>query len=103
MLICNKNYRKLNKHLLCLDDKVVFTVNGENLHYIIRDSFLNYDDGYNNAEIFERLKLDAVSFCTKHYGYTPPHEGIWPYFKEFDFEAITRTVKALFEIIENGE
>ena len=61
-------------------------------------------DRHYNDEIFIILGLDPHEYCSKHYGYTSG-DGIWPAFKEYDLEAATNVVKALYTLIDtmNGE
>lgn len=56
-----------------------------------------------NERIFNILDIkNKELFCSAHYGYTTTR-GAWPEFKDYDFSAATRLVKALFEIIERKE
>jgi hypothetical protein len=61
-------------------------------------------DRHFNDEIFTILGLDPHEFCTKYYGYEYI-DGIWPCYKDWDFEAATNVVKALYTLIDtmNGE
>ena len=101
MNICNTNYRKLNKHLLSEGDKITFSIKGSKIHYTVFSRFLN-NDGGSNRRIFDELGLDGENFCREHYGYEPKC-GCWPESDKGDYAAITRTVKALFEFIENEQ
>lgn len=56
-----------------------------------------------NAQIFTELGIENKElFCSNHYGYKVVR-GAWPEFKDYDYSAATRLVKALFKIIEDKE
>lgn len=91
------------------DDIVMFHVKdkqGEfvDLKYTVHSTFLNYmRNEYGvclNDAIFTTLGLDPCKFCSKYYGYAA-HNGIWPCYKEWDFEAATNVVKALYTLIDS--
>lgn len=93
-----RNLQELGSNVLKKEDIIYFTI----IKYRVCDNFLMYEGGVtgkDNDEIFNYLSLDKYDFCTKHYGYKT-NSGIWPASKEDDYPALTRVVKALFEIIE---
>lgn len=86
---------------LHLDDNVNFYYNGETYIYVVRDSYLYHLSG-DNSKIFRLLGMDEEekrSFCRLHYGYKPGL-GMWPDYNEYDWDAATRVVIALFEILK---
>ena len=105
--------KDLEYYRLCGRDIVIFHVKNEHgefidLKYEVRSDFLmNIDDildaspsdRHYNDEIFTILGLDAHEFCTKYYGYKSGN-GIWPSYKEYDYEAATNVVKALYTLID---
>jgi hypothetical protein len=99
-------------------DIVIFHVKdkqGEfvDLKYVVEYNFLmtiqdvddiSPSDMYHNDAIFTELGLDPREFCSKYYGYESGY-GRWPDYKDYDFEAATNVVKALYTLIDtmNGE
>ncbi len=79
-------------------DTVIFNVKGEEIRYTVTEEYLNRNDEGKNALIFKTLGLDSFEFCKKTYGYKP-ESGDWPCSKQLDYEALTRCVKALYEVI----
>lgn len=54
-----------------------------------------------NDQIFAKLGIEnKEAFCSNHYGYTVTR-GAWPEYKNHDYLAATRLVKALFILIEH--
>ena len=54
-----------------------------------------------NDQIFAKLGIEnKEAFCSNHYGYTVTR-GAWPEYKDRDYSAATRLVKALFILIEH--
>lgn len=110
--------KDLEYYRLQLEDIVIFHVKdnqGEfvDLKYKVYPDFLmnindisdaSPSDRHYNDEIFIILGLDPHEYCSKHYGYKSG-DGIWPEFKEYDLEAATNVVKALYTLIDtmNGE
>lgn len=94
-------------------DIVIFHVKdkqGEfvDLKYEVHSNFLmnilnitdtSLSDKYLNDAVFTKLGLDPHEFCTKYYGYGA-RDGIWPCYKDYDFEAATNVVKALYTLID---
>ena len=99
------NLKELNKRkTLEYDDSIIFNVLGEEIEYHVFSANLGRVtmDDRNNAYIFDKLKLDKMKLSTECYGYET-RNGInknWPEYKNYDFEAVTRLVKRLYEIIE---
>ena len=63
--------------------------------HLSNESVIAYND-----QIFAKLGIEnKEAFCSNHYGYTVTR-GAWPEFKDYDFPAATRLVKALFILIE---
>lgn len=110
--------KDLDHYTLREGDIVVFKFNNKqgefvDLKYVVACNFLRavqdiYDTSpsvmYGNDAIFIELGLDSYNFCSKCYGYDPM-DGIWPRYKDYDFEAVTNVVKALYTLIDsmNGE
>lgn len=104
--------KDLDHYRLQKDDVVVFQVvdkQGEfvDFKYVVEETFLmikrNISDVSPSVEscndaIFRVLELDPYEFCSKHYGYTT-YAGGWPYYKNYDYEAATNVVKALYSVI----
>lgn len=88
----------LGENTLKQDDIIEFM----GISYGVTKRYLsNLHDKYNNDKIFIILGIENVhTFCSNHYGYEATM-GIWPEFKDDDFSAATRLVKALFKIIED--
>lgn len=83
-------------------DEVVFNVFGETLTYVVLPHYLLNASSGGNDRIFELLKLDKEVFCDKHYGYKPGG-GDWPISTKDDFEALTRVVNALYDVINSRD
>lgn len=88
--------------LLAIDDEVVFTVNGREMHHHITRGRLYFTDGV-DREIFDVLEIeDRFAFAEVVYGYEPRYY-CFPDWKTDDFAAATRLVNALFDVIEGRE
>lgn len=110
--------KDLEYYRLQVGDVVIFHVKDNHgkfvdLKYEVHSDFLmnindvsdaSPSDKYFNDEIFTILGLDPHEFCTKYYGYKS-RDGIWPSYKDYDLEAATNVVKALYTLIDtmNGE
>lgn len=113
-----RGLKDLEYYRLQVGDVVIFHVKDNHgkfvdLKYEVHSDFLmninDISDGHPsdrhfNDEIFTILGLDPHEFCTKYYGYKS-RDGIWPAFKDYDLEAATNVVKALYTLIDtmNGE
>ena len=107
--------KDLEHYGLQLGDFVIFHVKDNqskfvDLKYKVYPDFLmnindvsdaSPSDRHFNDEIFTILGLDPHEFCTKYYGYGA-RDGIWPSYKEYDLEAATNVVKALYTLIDNA-
>ena len=101
----------------CLEykDEVIFTVKEKIIEYKINGSFLNnlrkLNNNLNNIllndEIFEILRINKDQISEKAYGYKSiSHgntKGYWPETTTEDLPALTRLVKELCTIIEEGK
>ena len=110
--------KDLEHYGLQLGDFVIFHVKDNqgkfvDLKYKVYPDFLmnindisdaSPSDRHFNDEIFTILGLDPHEFCSKYYGYGA-RDGIWPSYKDYDLEAATNVVKALYTLIDtmNGE
>jgi hypothetical protein len=110
--------KDLEYYRLQVGDVVIFHVKDNHgkfvdLKYEVHSDFLMciYDisdaspsDRHFNDEIFTILGLDPHEYCSKYYGYVA-RDGIWPSYKDYDLEAATNVVKALYTLIDtmNGE
>ena len=106
--------KDLEYYRLQVGDLVIFCVKDSHgkfvdLKYQVHSDFLMCIDGISDAspsdrhfndEIFTILGLDPHEFCTKYYGYGAG-DGIWPSYKDYDLEAATNVVKALYTLIDN--
>lgn len=88
-----RNLKELGNNTLKEEDVVIL----KEIEYTVYNDFLSTES--DNSKIFKILGLDPKKFCTEHYGYEA-YCGIWPQCKNEDYSALTRVVKALFEIIE---
>jgi hypothetical protein len=81
-----------------------YKVHSDFLMNILNITDVSLSDKYLNDAIFTILGLDPHKYCSKHYGYEAG-DGIWPCYKEWDLEAATNVVKALYTLIDtmNGE
>ncbi len=78
------------------------TVQLMGITYQVTTNYLN-NPSDRNDKIFDILNIkDKYTFCSYHYGYQVSI-GSWPEYKNDDFSAVTRLVKALFKIIEDKE
>lgn len=80
-------------------DRIVFRVEDKVYEYIVSDCFLNYPRGDNDA-IFIALgldKTDKIDLASDNYGYRSD-QGDWPEYRNTDFAAATRLVKALYDL-----
>ena len=93
------NYELLRTHPLCKYDRVRFIVDDTLLEYIVEDTYLrNASVGWND-KIFDLLNIKySKTFCEEYYGYNSGH-GLWPCYKRGDYEAATKVVVALFDMI----
>ena len=96
------NLKELNKRkTLELGDEVEFHLKDEVIEYEVKTWFLSSYD-HDNDFIFTKLELDGWDLAEKYYGYTAGG-GCWPNARHSDYEALTRLVKRLYEIIERKE
>lgn len=107
--------KDLEYYGLQIGDVVIFHVKDDqgrfvDLKYEVRPDFLmnindvsdtSPSDRHFNDEIFTILGLDPHEFCTKYYGYGA-RDGRWPSYKDYDLEAATNVVKALYTLIDNA-
>lgn len=107
--------KDLEHYGLQLGDFVIFHVKDNqskfvDLKYKVYPDFLmnindisvaSPSDRHFNDEIFTILGLDPHEFCSKYYGYKS-RDGIWPSYKDYDLEAATNVVKALYTLIDNA-
>ena len=110
-----RGLKDLEYYRLQVGDVVIFHVKDNqskfvDLKYKVYPDFLmnindisdaSPSDRHFNDEIFTILGLDPHEFCTKYYGYKS-RDGIWPAFKDYDLEAATNVVKALYTLIDNA-
>jgi len=86
---------------LKLGDSIIFDpVEKRNYIYYVRESYL--ECGFNwdkNDIIFTLLKLDKKEIADSCYGYKN-HGGIWPQYRERDYEAATKLVLFLLQECE---
>lgn len=96
------NIKDLEKYTLRLWDRVDFSIDGEVLHYEVKNNHLS-GFGISNNEIFEKLGISSfdkrMDYASSIYGYSSV-AGSWPESKEGDYVGLTRLVKALYELIE---
>lgn len=113
-----RGLKDLEYYRLQVGDVVIFHVKDNHgkfvdLKYKVHSDFLmcinDISDGHPsdrhfNDEIFTILGLDPHEYCSKYYGYKVSG-GIWPSYKDYDLEAATNVVKALYTLIDtmNGE
>lgn len=110
-----RGLKDLEYYRLQVGDVVIFHVKDNHgkfvdLKYEVHSDFLmcinDISDGHPsdrhfNDEIFTILGLDPHEFCSKYYGYKS-RDGIWPSYKDYDLEAATNVVKALYTLIDNA-
>jgi hypothetical protein len=108
-----RGLKDLEYYRLREGDTIIFHVKNKqgefiDLKYEVHSNFLmnindfldvSPSDKYYNDEIFTILGLDSHEFCSKYYGYKYIG-GIWPCYKDYDFEAATNVVKALYTVID---
>lgn len=87
------------KKTLERSDEVVFNISDTQIKYRVRGRFLDELNEMYNDRIFTFLKLDKMTLAIDCYGYDI-RSGGWPNSRTDDFEALTRLVKKLYEIIE---
>lgn len=106
--------KDLDHYRLRGGDIVVFRFENEHgefvdLNYVVEYNFLmaiqdvyniSPSDMYHNDAIFTELGLDPREFCSKYYGYESG-DGRWPYYKDYDYEAASNIVKALYTLIDS--
>lgn len=79
------------------------TVDFIGIKYTVTKNYLHNQNGKLNDQIFDKLDIKGkYTFCSSRYGYIVT-TGIWPEYRDHDFPAATRLVKALFKIIEDKE
>ncbi len=88
--------KQIGEATLKLGDEVIFQ--GGIDYFVTKDSLQTKT--VRDSLIFEYLRISRYEICKKHYGYEPGEDD-WPKMKEGDFKALTRVVKALFEIMES--
>lgn len=95
-----KNLKELGDNTLKYQDIVIL---GDTFYKVVDNHLRCENENENNTKIFKQLNInDRQSFCTKLYGYSSG-PGAWPTASRGDFRALTRVVKALFEILESKE
>lgn len=108
-----RGLKDLEYYRLQVGDVVIFHVKDNHgkfvdLKYKVHPDFLmnindvsdaSPSDRHFNDEIFTILGLDPHEYCSKHYGYKS-RDGIWPSYKDYDLEAATNVVKALYTLID---
>jgi hypothetical protein len=87
---------------LKFDDKVIFRVGNEVLHYQVKHNHLVYqDEDKYNHRVFTLLEMitqkERWEFASKIYGYQVV-AGDWPCFRVDDYAAATELVKALHDL-----
>lgn len=102
-----ENYKLLERFPLCLNDTVAFDIKGTTYGYTVQSSYLSRS---NETVVFDKLvEIGMISkdhtfndFCAFYYGYEPKTDSteIWPEATSGDYEALTRVVYGLFELIE---
>lgn len=93
------NFKRLITTNLQQHDVVIFTVDDDEIKYVVNSNHLAEIDGINSA-IFNVLGIEnKYKYCSKYYGY-PTFDGAWPVFKNGDFVAATELVYALFKECE---
>lgn len=83
-------------------DQVIFDIGDEQFIYDVQATCLICNRHFNNI-IFERLGMNTAekyAFASKQYGYIV-NLGVWPASHDYDYEGLTRLVKALYELIDN--
>ena len=98
------NAKQLEGKTLEWGDRVKFTFNdGIELTYEVSHTFLNNVDRCDNSLVFRKLGMttnkEKYAFASKIYGYETD-TGMWPETEEDDFEALTKLVIALYELID---
>lgn len=89
------NVKRLTTTNLRQHDVVIFTVDDDEIKYVVDSNHLAAIDGINSA-IFNVLGIEnKYKYCSKYYWY-PTFDGAWPVFKNGDFAAATELVYALF-------
>lgn len=86
-----KNFKQLNGKTLRNGD----TVDIFGVQYDVRISFLS--NSQDNSECFQAIGVNPDTFCTKIYGYEAL-VGNWPQSNNYDYEALTRVVLALYAV-----
>jgi hypothetical protein len=87
--------------LLEENEKIEFTLKGQNFQYTIQPSFISINaHRMNNDHIFKILDLDKFKICKKAFGYEPKYEyevgsSYCPECKEGDYKALTKLVNIL--------
>ena len=71
----------------------------KDIKYTVQSRYLQ-EEHYNNSKIFKVLSIPSIDkFTTNAYGYCC-NSGEWPECQSHDYEALTRCVVKLYEIIE---
>ena len=99
-----KELNSLRRDLKSQDIVIFYVKDKEILEYKVECSYLNGTNCYND-HIFDLLgfsREEKYKFADKCYGYNRSG-GVWPYFKSGDYEAATRLVRRLYELIEGVE
>ena len=92
-----ENYRIINPNI---GDDIIFALDGKEIRYQVTSSHLTCC-GLSNDVIFDMLGIrDKRSYCRDAYGYPPIGDGIFPQYKNNDFDAAKRVIAALFHKIE---
>ena len=98
MKITKNNYKRLKKHPIEYGDQVKFELGHTTLRYSARQRYMNGDNCY-NSRIFDLINVDKMRFCKDAYGY-PPKDCCWPECETDDYEALSRAVIAIFEVLK---
>lgn len=99
-----KNSEELKGNTLKYGDIIIFNINNKIFNYTCHHSYLGEEYMKNNLVFKELQIINESSYITKHYGYNTVYNNnlhnYWPVCNNYDYEALTRLVIALFELCE---
>jgi len=100
-----QNYEELKGHTLRFGDVVVIKdFYDRDLHFMITKNCLVSRELPSSETIFDFIGVnDPLDFCSRHYGYEPSPEDLFPCAKDCDYKALTRLVVAMMCYFQGEE
>ena len=100
---CIHNLKELNElnRDLVFGDYIYFSTKKGIIKYIIQDAYLNIPVG-DNSRIFDVLNMnegERHKLAEKYYGYKINDDAAWPEYRNKDYKAAKRLIKAIYILL----